>query len=132
MFNLTPDICFKCRSERYEKERNVGCEIEGRICNYTGYEVDDEKYFMDVDEFTSYIASTWHEIVNISKREFYRIEGKKETKNIYLPTMDKIDIYFENKNWDIIKYDRKNIFYLVSLFHTTYIETVKNVNFGSR
>jgi len=116
-----PDICYKCRSDSLRNGRDsVPCEIDG-ICNYTGRESEE----MEVNHKVWLIAQMWLDIIAISAKQKYEKFEKNNAKTVYyFPTLENINIYFKNQNFDLLPFLESEAFYLISVFHTTYIGTI--------
>jgi len=112
----------RCQLDHLKTKRNVPCERDrDEICNFTNFYIRDDENGMLVPPIVNMIAKFWLEITQISRRdERARGEGK-EMKAILVPSLEKIDIWMNNQNWEIIDMDRKECFNLIKLFHIFYM-----------
>lgn len=76
---------------------------------------------MNVHPLVNLIAYMWKDITAIS--QILKVEKTVEKKQMieFRPTISMISSYLDHKNWDIIPIERNECFYLISLFHTTYL-----------
>lgn len=119
-----------CRANYAESEGGAPpCDLT-RICGITKLPIDDENALMEIDEDTRLIVNWWYDIVLISERQMdQRVINKADKQQVitrYLPTLEKIDFYFNIKDWSIVKFDRTEMFYLISLFHREFIGVLFN------
>lgn len=108
-------------------EEIPACEKDrDEICSFTNHKVSDETFLMDVPSYVFLIGKFWLDIVQISRREYReRFENDGKIKKMYyLYTIDMIDSYLNNLDFNILKYNRADIYDSICLFHAHYMAGV--------
>jgi len=120
-----------CRHDTYKNDV-VPCEHEAGIClPITRLEPDDSEWPMDAGPENEFVISAWEEIRSISRREKVEVQrqssNKTETIVLYLPTLEKLEVWMEMQDWDTAPLDRQEFFRRLMLFHNKYVEIVSKV-----
>lgn len=130
-YKIPGDFCVICRHENF-KGQTVPCEGEAGIClPITRLDPTDEEWPMDGGPENEFVISAWEEIRSISRRE--RIEAqrrfgnKTETIILYLPTLEKLEVWMDMQDWDTAPLDRQEFFKRLILFHNKYVEIISKV-----
>jgi hypothetical protein len=76
---------------------------------------------MTLPPTAQFVADSWGEIISISRTERIEIERNKKHFIYHLPTLEKLESWMENQEWDACPLDSKEFFRLVSIFHSAYI-----------
>jgi len=131
VYKIPGDFCVICRYENF-KDDTVPCESEVGIClPVTRLDPADEEWSMDAGVENEFVIAAWEEIRSISRREKVEIQrrsgGKTETLVLYLPTLEKLEVWIEMQDWDTAPLDRQEFFRRLMLFHNKYIEMISKV-----
>lgn len=128
---LNPSVCEVCRFNSAKNKSLPPCEEDGEmICGFTGKHVKDPDTPMEIDSELKRVVNMWEDIVSISRMETVSETRKAGTgKQIitkHLPTLEKIDFYFNIYDWENVLITRQDCFYLIMLFHREYTGVLRN------
>lgn len=135
-----PNQCFVCRN----RNEVVPCERdEKNICGFTNNpaeilqgddNLDDEgnekikgnQHGMAQGKFVSLISFMWMEIVLISQKETKKFQNaKKEIMEYKVFTMEHLDIYLRQQDWDHTAVSENEAFKYITLFHRVYNSSIQ-------
>jgi len=129
-YKISGDFCYICRNERYAN-KIVPCEESGICKPITQLPPDDEEYPMWSTPDNEFVINGWVEITSISKREKYEISKKSGDKTeliaLYLPTLEKLEIWMALQDWDTAPIDQQEFFRRIMIFHNKYVEIISQV-----
>jgi len=122
-----PSYCGECVQTHRQAGGDVPCQEEG-ICFVTHSPPDDPEELMVPDQWVRAIAHFWESIVLISRWERIERQREKKVSIVFSPTLEKLEVFLDHQRWEMMPFDRKECFYLISVFHQTYVaELLSNI-----
>lgn len=125
---IGPAECALCTARNAERDAHVPCEREGGLCYVTQREPEDDELPMLSSSAISFVIDTYFEITGMSRSAEQRVvrsKGKKTEEIIlYLPTLEKLDLWMNTADWKTIPIERYYFLYLIGLFHRIYTNEI--------
>lgn len=104
---------------------SLPCEKnDKKICSFTMKYREDKEFPIFSGKFILMIAYFWNEIVTISRKEVVVKHENKKKITYRLPTLEKMEFFFKMVDFDLYEINEQDAFYLISLFHKEYCNTV--------
>jgi len=105
-----------------ENEDEVPCEEEKGLCWITDKIPEDKDWPMNLNECCQYVVQCYIEIIGSSIRERIEltVEGGKKTKIIYLPSLDKLEMWMNFNDWNSSPVNEDEFFKMIITYHQSY------------